>query len=632
MSGIRFTPDHAHGSAFLEQPSFRVGENNHGHALNKSVSVNSNISSLDKATSPGSIGQPRFTAAQTNALTGSHKRSTSSSHIMDQNTQIIDYNNTPGAQMPLSAQEPLDMPVRQFSRLSVCSARVPVAAGVGELATASNAQPSTASWMQDVSVTDEDNEDSPGSDNGATYPSPPANPSAGLPGSLTTPSDSPGPFGVNPRFSANHTSNHHIEHRIRHDKQFWGDDTLTIPSQSRTSRVSPRHLRDRAHDGQVRRAIREPLVAPGPSVSGAPPNNFSRTIAISGLAHFPLAALGGSSSGAITGGPGITSFPLPPFNNGGPSGAGPARQAAGQRPQLGSVQDTSVPSGRNQVNGSPPRNGAGGQASAAAGYGSGQPAGNVVNQTAIANAGEGAAAAHFAPTGIFRPMNAVTRPFFHPDFDSQRELKRRLGISPNYAGDASIARNQSAAIPDSENVAFWITNLPPRVTHNQLLGQIRGIGRIWACVISPPAGDHVTSAAKVVFFELAAAQKFLAHCSDPQRRLIVGGYVARVCLNRTKKAEENVEGNHSRVVIIQGNPSFVNPATLLQHFSKNFEYDIDEIITHVLNSQMGHVEVRFGSWRSQAETSRQCIKAMYPPGGDLSPVWSLRYGIDPCSV
>ncbi|GJC92766.1 F-box domain-containing protein [Colletotrichum higginsianum] len=586
MSGARFTPVHLQGSAFFEHPDSLVGDINHSHAPNKPDSVNANISSLDDGTCPGSFSLPRFTLApgitQTHALTVSHKRSTSPSHIMDQNTQIVDYNNTPGAHLPLSAQEPLDMPVQQFSQLAVCSGGVPVAGGVGEFPTAPNVQPSNASWMQDVSVTDEDNEDSPDSDNGATQPSPPANPSAGLPGSLTTPNDSPGPFGPP------------------------------------TGRIPPRRLRDRAHDGQVQHAIREP-VAPGPSTSGVPPNNFRRPNAISGLAHFPLATLSSNSNGAINGGPGITRFPLPLFNNG-PSGAEPAHQAAGQRPQLVSVQGANMPPGRNQVNDSLPRNDTGGQASAGS-YGLRLSAGNTVNLAAIADAGEGAA--QFAPTGIFRPMNAVTRPFYHPDFDSQRELKRRLGISPNYAGDASIARNQSAAIPDSENVAFWITNLPPR---------IRGMGRIWACVISPPAGDHATSAAKVVFFELAAAQKFLAHCSDPQRRLIVGGYVARVCLNRTKKAEENVEGNHSRVVIIQGNPSFVNPVTLLRHFSKNFEYDIDEIITHVLNSQMGHVEIRFGSWRSQAETSRQCIKAMYPPGGDLSPVWSLRYGTDPCSI
>ncbi|OBR14960.1 F-box domain-containing protein [Colletotrichum higginsianum IMI 349063] len=631
MSGTRFTPVHLQGSAFFEHLDSLVGDINHSHAPNKPDSVNANISSLDDGTCPGSFSLPRFTLApgitQTHALTVSHKRSTSPSHIMDQNTQIVDYNNTPGAHLPLSAQEPLNMPVQQFSQLAVCSGGVPVAGGVGEFPTAPNVQPSNASWMQDVSVTDEDNEDSPDSDNGATQPSPPANPSAGLPGSLTTPNDSPGPFGVSTRFSAHHTSNHHIENRIHHDHRFSSGDSLHLTLQPPTGRIPPRRLRDRAHDGQVQHAIREP-VAPGPSTSGVPPNNFRRPNAISGLAHFPLATLSSNSNGAINGGPGITSFPLPLFNNG-PSGAEPAHQAAGQRPQLVSVQGANMPPGRNQVNDSLPRNDTGGQASAGS-YGLGLSAGNTVNLAAIADAGEGAA--QFAPTGIFRPMNAVTRPFYHPDFDSQRELKRRLGISPNYAGDASIARNQSAAIPDSENVAFWITNLPPRVTHNQLLGQIRGMGRIWACVISPPAGDHATSAAKVVFFELAAAQKFLAHCSDPQRRLIVGGYVARVCLNRTKKAEENVEGNHSRVVIIQGNPSFVNPVTLLRHFSKNFEYDIDEIITHVLNSQMGHVEIRFGSWRSQAETSRQCIKAMYPPGGDLSPVWSLRYGTDPCSI
>ncbi|KAK1999563.1 hypothetical protein LX36DRAFT_655354 [Colletotrichum falcatum] len=423
--------------------------------------------------------------------------------------------------------------------------------------------------------------------------------------------------GSSTRFSANHTSNHHIEARIETKT----DSAIgsSKPSGSKSGWAVPHH-RGRSHDGQVERPIREP-VAPSPSEGNVPLNNFDRRATVYSQLH---------------GRRGLACVPRPVFNMGFNSADAARQPAAHQQQQPGPALSFNQAFGTFQGIGLVPHNSTIHQApvgdhplAAVASFDSAQPAGDAAN---MASAVGGQGPVTFVPAGIFRPMNAVTRPFHHPDLDSQRELKARLGISPNYAGDATIARNQSAPIPDSQNVAFWITNLPPNVTHSQLLGQVRGMGRVWACVISPPTGDHVTAAAKLVFFELAAAQRFYAHCSNPRRRLIVGGYMAHVCLNRTKKAEEDVGGNRSRVVVIMGDPSFVNPHTLLQWFRSHFEYEIDDIITHVLNKEMGHVEIRFGSWRSQAESCRQAIKTVYPPGGAQSPVWVFRYGTDPCSI
>lgn len=240
----------------------------------------------------------------------------------------------------------------------------------------------------------------------------------------------------------------------------------------------------------------------------------------------------------------------------------------------------------------------------------------------------------FVPSGHFRPMTAVTRPMLHPDFDQQRELKEQYGISQNYAGDASIHRNRSADIPNSLNTSLFIINLPANVTHNMLLAQIRGMGRIYACVINPPSREkgHLLSAAKVTFFEVSSTQKFYAYCSNPAQRLIVGGMVARACLNRIKTKELDTAGKLSRVLIIKGKSSFVHPKYLLPWFSRRFTYDIDEIIPHVLNEEMGHLEIRFASFRSQAEAARQALKHEYPPGAETSPIWELRYGVDPCSI
>ncbi|KAK2038474.1 hypothetical protein LZ31DRAFT_635381 [Colletotrichum somersetense] len=616
--------DNAHACQISNVDTMTSEDRDNGVLLNNYDSRSSNTSRA-----PGSPRSERDLLLSTSnvghnqALAVSHNYKTSCGHIMDQDEQTNNYNNLPGAQPPLSAEGLVDVPVLQFLQLTVDTTKIQFAEGVSDYSSAPNTQPSTRNSRSSDS-----------SSNGTRVIHAASDPSAGNHGStgndiaeasldLTNPgenstaataieNDNEGkgklPHGIytpsssgssTTRFSPNHTSNHHIEAKI----EIESDSAIgsSKPSGSKNGWVAP-HLRGAAHDGQVQRPVREPI-APGPFQGGAPPNNFDRRLPASSQAN---------------GGHGLACAPLPIFNYPG--------QALSFNQAFGTFQGNSVVP-RNSTTRQAP---VGARSSAAvADFGSAQPAGDAANM-ASAVAGQGPVS--FVPAGVFRPMNAVTRPFHHPDLDSQRELKARLGISPNYAGDATILRNQSAPIPDSQNVAFWITNLPPNVTHSQLLGQIHGMGRIWACVISPPTGDHVTAAAKLVFFELAAAQKFYAHCSNPRRRLIVGGHVAHVCLNRTKKAEEDVGGNRSRVVIIMGDPSFVNPSTLLQWFRNHFEYDIDEIVTHALNKEMGHIEIRFGSWRSQAESCRQAIKTVYPPGGAQSPVWVFRYGTDPCSI
>ncbi|KAL2756458.1 hypothetical protein ACRALDRAFT_1070505 [Sodiomyces alcalophilus JCM 7366] len=243
------------------------------------------------------------------------------------------------------------------------------------------------------------------------------------------------------------------------------------------------------------------------------------------------------------------------------------------------------------------------------------------------------------PRMSFLPSNAVLRsagydPMQH-NAHELAEIKIQHGISPNYQGDPTIARNHSANIPQSQNCSFWIVNLPPRVTTHELLSQIRNIGRIFACVINAPQPErgHCTAAAKVVFFDLWAAQRFYA--TSTRCRLVVGGYRTRVSLNRIRSAEAEGPGNRTRVIVLKGDPSFVNETSLTAWFSERFKFEVDEVITHVLNEHIGHVEYRFGSWRCQAETARVAI--IRELGYDSQnpkpecPVWEMKFGLDPCA-
>ncbi|KAF0315557.1 F-box domain-containing protein [Colletotrichum asianum] len=235
----------------------------------------------------------------------------------------------------------------------------------------------------------------------------------------------------------------------------------------------------------------------------------------------------------------------------------------------------------------------------------------------------------------FRPTWAAMRAKQGQAKDNDKDraaLKAMYGISPNYAGDPTIERNRSADIPDSENCALWITFLPPDVTHREILAEIRNMGRIWSVVISgpEPAKNHHTAAAKVVFFELGAAQKFYAMSCNPARRFKVRGHVTKVELNRIKTAQDN-RRNNSRVLRIKGRTDVVNKDALTAYFKQKITFEVDEVITIVMNEDMGDVEYRFGSFGNQAELAYLALQREYDVGGIHSPYWEVQYGHDPCA-
>ncbi|KAK3311599.1 uncharacterized protein B0T15DRAFT_389622 [Chaetomium strumarium] len=190
------------------------------------------------------------------------------------------------------------------------------------------------------------------------------------------------------------------------------------------------------------------------------------------------------------------------------------------------------------------------------------------------------------------------------DYPTPDEIARRVaaGVSPNYRGDYTLQRNRPANIPPEHNCSVWITNLPPGVNHNQLLGAIRETGRVWACVITPPSGRYTSAAAKVTFFTPAAAQTMLARCNEPgQPGLVVGNHRAAVRPDRNPVAEARDPEDHTRVLSIRGPKDLVNEAYLANYFSRAFVYEIDEIIWLVEGEAINVLEWRFGSYRCQAQ-------------------------------
>ncbi|POS73128.1 hypothetical protein DHEL01_v208478 [Diaporthe helianthi] len=203
--------------------------------------------------------------------------------------------------------------------------------------------------------------------------------------------------------------------------------------------------------------------------------------------------------------------------------------------------------------------------------------------------------------------------------ESNAPSKVALGFSPEYHGDPSLPRNRSANIPDELNCSLFLVNLPPALTTHRLIAAIHAMGptgRIYATHINAPEPDrkHYGCAAKVIFFELTAARAFYKACEE--RGFAVDGFGVRVMWNRIKTAQQDHARTTTRVLLIGGDPGFVNPTTLTEYFCTKLQFQIDCIITHSDGLKGDNtdavVEYRFGSFRCQAEAAKMALVREHP--------------------
>ncbi|CAJ2506034.1 Uu.00g001640.m01.CDS01 [Anthostomella pinea] len=216
------------------------------------------------------------------------------------------------------------------------------------------------------------------------------------------------------------------------------------------------------------------------------------------------------------------------------------------------------------------------------------------------------------------------------------------GSPTNYKGDLSLPSNQSADIPDSQNVSVYIVNLPPYCNEHILLGAIRGIGKIFACNVNSPDETHSTAAGKVVFWDRAATDRFLDKAARGQFQ--IGNYLPEVKMNRIRVAAQT-PSNKSRVLQIDGPRAIANQAYLERLFRAHFKYDLDEVVTVSQNRDNGRTCLRiyFASFRCQAAAGfKVCSQARmgsfdYTAGmdeheGDMWRNTQVHWGPDPCAI
>ncbi|KAF7558601.1 hypothetical protein G7046_g5565 [Stylonectria norvegica] len=233
-----------------------------------------------------------------------------------------------------------------------------------------------------------------------------------------------------------------------------------------------------------------------------------------------------------------------------------------------------------------------------------------------------------APSRGFRPMNAITQETRTPDTDGPQRLlpPGTAAFSRNYMGEHTIRNASIDCLPPDKNCALWLTNLPPDVTHNELLARIRCIGRVWCAVINKPDYvKHTTAAAKVVFFTPDAASRYLT--LSLTQGLSIGGHQIKVTHNRVKYSEQLLVGNVSRVLIITGKSTFVNEDSLMRFFRGRFIFDVDEVVSLINVQGRSVVEFRFGSYRCQAQMGKIALEKDEPAGFE-----KVEFGEDPCEV
>ncbi|KAB5532565.1 hypothetical protein GE09DRAFT_1251366 [Coniochaeta sp. 2T2.1] len=203
-------------------------------------------------------------------------------------------------------------------------------------------------------------------------------------------------------------------------------------------------------------------------------------------------------------------------------------------------------------------------------------------------------------------MDSISRrhnSFQHEDYFGHHDVH---GYSSNYRGNTQREPNQY--VPDNENCALFVVDLPPTVTVPAFLSTIRNTGRIYSLHINLPEPErgNNTCAAKLVFFECRAAETF--YFRQQAAGLDLPGHgsgcVARVNWNRVRIPESAAPYHHTRVLIISGPKHVVNPATLWGHFQAKIESDLGQIVVLREGERDGMVEDRFASYRAQAEAAK----------------------------
>ncbi|KAJ4387820.1 hypothetical protein N0V93_008423 [Gnomoniopsis smithogilvyi] len=227
----------------------------------------------------------------------------------------------------------------------------------------------------------------------------------------------------------------------------------------------------------------------------------------------------------------------------------------------------------------------------------------------------------------FRPMNAVVNPDAYKQQLSEEDIAFRVenGMSLNYHGNHENSRNISAKIPENQNCAVWITNLPSHCTTRALLRALmhHRPGRIWATHINAAEEPrHRHAAAKIIFYHPAEAKRLLKLALKPG--IYVQNHRISAIYNKQRVAAQEYDYPTSRALEIRGDKAIVSEQFLRSLFEQHFKFEDEAVDVLAEFKDVRVIEWRFGSMRAQAASAYQLLERMYP-------CVDIRYATDPCA-
>ncbi|KAK7747178.1 hypothetical protein SLS62_009120 [Diatrype stigma] len=228
---------------------------------------------------------------------------------------------------------------------------------------------------------------------------------------------------------------------------------------------------------------------------------------------------------------------------------------------------------------------------------------------------------------------------------AQQRTRDRLKPGPNsdkYKGDPKNPQNQCADIPVHQSTCLFITKLPTGCTANQLLGAIRGVGKVWALSMCEPTEAYETSAAKLTFWDRAATNRFLQQVAEGRFR--VGDRTPCVLMNWYRTPSQP-PSRATRVLGLAGPARIVNQPYLEGFFRRRrrFEYTLDKVVTVYRYEATARLEFHFASYRCQAAFAAASIRRLCRGEAfdddqiteEERELWRdvhLYWGVDPCAL
>jgi len=232
---------------------------------------------------------------------------------------------------------------------------------------------------------------------------------------------------------------------------------------------------------------------------------------------------------------------------------------------------------------------------------------------------------------VAAPVTGMTTQNHFPrqPFRATRMVLERRGIIPpstlnsgtGYQGDTNSASfsAQIEGLPDDENCALFLSNIPLAVTQTDILARIH-VGSVFALHINPPDEAHPFQAAKLVFMDPEAAAAFM------KSNIWLRGRRLGVRYNRFGY-RRNTEP-YSRCLMIEGPPHMMTLQFWDQYFFKYSLLNWDRVLYVECDKPgMEAMEFRFSRIDGQAQTCFQAINA----DRELKGVVTVRYVRDPCA-